>query len=153
MNSLQYFKRQSQPLVLFLFLGLFVSCNSGGGKANSQSASAENGTAALERAPEVTFEKMAHDFGPILSGEKVAYNFRFTNTGNAPLIIISTRSGCGCTVGDYPKEPIPPGGEARVKVMFNSAGRRGFQSESVRVVTNATPQEYLLRITAEVIQN
>jgi hypothetical protein len=153
MNSLQYFKRQSQPLVLFLFLGLFVSCNSGGGKANSQSASAENVTAALERAPEVTFEKMAHDFGPILSGEKVAYNFRFTNTGNAPLIIISTRSGCGCTVGDYPKEPIPPGGEARVKVMFNSAGRRGFQSESVRVVTNATPQEYLLRITAEVIQN
>jgi hypothetical protein len=153
MNSLQYFKRQSQPMVLFLFLGLFVSCNNGGGKSNSQSASAENVTTAMEKAPEVTFEKIAHDFGPIFSGEKVTYNFRFTNTGNAPLIIINTRSGCGCTVGDYPKEPIPPGGEARVKVMFNSAGRRGFQSESVRVVTNATPQEYLLRITAEVIQN
>jgi hypothetical protein len=153
MNSLQYFRRRSQFMILFLFLGLFVSCSNGGGKAGSGSASAENVTAALENAPEVTFEKLAHDFGPIFSGEKVTYNFRFTNTGNAPLIIINTRSGCGCTVGDYPKEPIPPGGEARVKVMFNSAGRRGFQSESVRVVTNATPQEYLLRITAEVIQN
>jgi hypothetical protein len=153
MNALHYFSSRSPLMILFLFLGLFVSCTTGGGKASSQSASAENAAEALERAPEVTFEKMAHDFGPIFSGEKVAYSFRFTNTGDAPLIIINTRSGCGCTVGDYPKEPIPPGGEARVKVMFNSAGRRGFQSESVRVVTNATPQEYLLRITAEVIQN
>lgn len=153
MNSLQYFRRQSQPMILFFFLGLFVSCNSGGEKAGSQSASAENAAEVSKKAPEVSFEKMAHDFGPIFSGEKVAYNFRFTNTGDAPLIIINTRSGCGCTVGDYPKEPIPPGGTARVNVTFNSAGRRGFQSESVRVVTNATPQEYLLRITAEVIQN
>jgi len=140
-------------LLAFLFSGLLMACNTGGGQARTEQVAAEILGATPTKAPEVTFDKLAHEFGPIFSGEKVTYNFRFSNTGDAPLVIISTRSGCGCTVGDYPKEPIPPGGEARITVQFNSAGRRGFQSESVRVITNATPQEYLLRITAEVIQN
>lgn len=139
--------------LLFSIAFVLVSCNRGGGASDSNIAFAEKNADFAEKAPEITFEKSTHDFGNIFIGEKVTYNFKFTNTGNAPLIIISTRSGCGCTAGDYPKEPIPPGGEARINVTFNSAGRRGFQSESVRVVTNATPQEYLLRITAQVIQN
>lgn len=140
----------------FLVLSIafvLVSCNRGGGAPDSNTAFAEKNADVAEKVPGITFEKATHDFGNIIIGEKVAYNFKFTNTGNAPLIIISTRSGCGCTVGDYPKEPIPPGGEARINVTFNSAGRRGFQSESVRVISNATPQEHLLRITAQVIQN
>ncbi|MBW6498068.1 MAG: DUF1573 domain-containing protein [Bacteroidales bacterium] len=140
-------------LVAFLFSGLVVACTSGGGQAKTEQVAAEAAGENATKVPEVTFDKLAHDFGPIYSGEKVTYNFRFSNTGKAPLVILNTRSGCGCTVGDYPKEPIPPGGEAKITVQFNSAGRRGFQSESVRVITNATPQEYMLRITAEVIQN
>jgi len=139
--------------LLFSIAFVLASCNRGGGASGSDIASAEKNADVAEKVPEVTFEKSTHDFGNIFSGEKVTYNFKFTNTGNSPLIIISTRSGCGCTAGDYPKEPIPPGGEARINVTFNSAGRRGFQSESVRVITNATPQEHLLRITAQVIQN
>ncbi len=153
MTVLQYKSLRNFLLLAFLFSGMLMACNTGGGQARAEQSAAEASGENTAKAPEVTFDKLAHDFGPIFSGEKVTYNFRFTNTGNAPLIIIHTRSGCGCTVGDYPKEPIPPGGDARITVQFNSAGRRGFQSESVRVITNATPQEYLLRITAEVIQN
>ena len=139
-------------LMAVLLIFFLVSCN-GGTKSSGATESVTSEAAAIEKAPVVSFEKTQHEFGTIFSGEKVAYNFRFTNTGDAPLIIINARSGCGCTVGDYPKEPIPPGGTGRINVAFNSAGRRGFQSESVRVVTNASPQEYVLRITAEVIQN
>lgn len=153
MNSLKYKRLRSLILLTFLFSGLLMACNTGGGKEKTQQLAAEASGANAAKAPEVTFDKLAHDFGPLISGEKVTFNFRFTNTGDAPLVILNTRSGCGCTVGDYPKEPIPPGGSARINVSFNSAGRRGFQSESVRVITNATPQEYLLRITAEVVQN
>lgn len=143
-------------LVFLLFamgIALFVvSCKGGGNPAGAtERANVQEGS--VNKTPEVSFAKTEHDFGKIFSGEKVTYSFSLTNTGDGPLIIVNTRSGCGCTVGDYPREPIPPGGEARIKVSFNSAGRRGFQSETVRVVTNATPQEYLLRIKAEVLQN
>jgi hypothetical protein len=98
----------------------------------------------------VEFEKTTHEFGKIVSGEKVSYSFRFTNTGDAPLVISNTRSGCGCTAGQYSRQPIAPGESGQVTVIFNSAGRMGFQSESIRVFTNAEPSEYVLRITAEV---
>lgn len=140
-------------LILALVAGLALSCNREKSTSAGQAVETTSQAVGEAKAPAVTFEKTEHDFGKIFSGEKVTFSFSFTNTGDGPLIVINTRSGCGCTVGDYPREPIPPGGEARIKVSFNSAGRRGFQSESVRVVTNAQPQEYLLRITAEVLQN
>lgn len=131
---------QNNNPVLLLFavmLAFFVvSCNGGGTSGGAPENAATEGNSE-SRFPKVNFEKMEHDFGKIFSGEKVTYSFSFTNTGDGPLIIVNTRSGCGCTVGDYPREPIQPGGQARIKVSFNSAGRRGFQSESVRVVTNA----------------
>lgn len=152
MKTHNFFDRRVPFLMVLMMAFILVSCNSGGNpESGSNQANAVEGNET--KAPEVSFDKMEYDFGKIFSGEKVTYSFKFTNTGEGPLIIVNTRSGCGCTVGDYPKEPIPPGGEAHIKVSFNSAGRRGFQSESVRVVTNAQPQEYLLRIKAEVLQN
>lgn len=102
--------------------------------------------------PIATFEKTVHDFGKVFSGEVVTYAFKVANTGNAPLIILDTHSGCICTVGDFTREPIPPGEEGRIRVKFNSAGRRGFLTESVRVITNAEPQEQILQIRVEVIE-
>ena len=101
---------------------------------------------------EITFEKTLHEFGQIITGERVAYAFRFTNTGTEPLIITGIRSGCGCTVGDYPKDPLKPGQTGRINVVFNSAGRRGFQSEAVRVLNNSEEPVISLRITAEVLE-
>jgi hypothetical protein len=103
--------------------------------------------------PLVHLEKDTHHFGTVFSGEKVLYRFRLTNTGDAPLVLSGTRSSCGCTVGDYTREPIAPGEQGHVSVQFNSAGRMGFQSETLYVLTNAEPSEYRLRITAEVIRN
>lgn len=103
-------------------------------------------------APVAEFQKTTHDFGKIITGEKVAYAFRFTNSGNHPLVITGIRSGCGCTVGDYPKDPVKPGEEAKINVVFNSAGRRGFQSESVKVLSNSEESVITLRVTAEVLQ-
>jgi len=102
--------------------------------------------------PVISFQKDVHDFGKIITGERVSYGFRFTNTGSSPLLITGIRSGCGCTVGDYPKDPVMPGNEGRIHVVFNSSGRRGFQSESVRVLSNAEESVVTLRITAEVME-
>lgn len=140
-------------LVCASLLLLMVGCNADTNKkqstetANDKQSSVEGGVAAIE------FDKTSHEFGQIVSGEKVSFAFRFKNTGNSPLVISNTRSGCGCTVGEYSKDPIAPGETGRVTVMFNSSGRSGFQSETIRIFTNAQPSEHLLRITAEVSRN
>jgi hypothetical protein len=138
----------SPVFFLFISLGLIVSCNSTSKEESNNTASEEQAT---EQNPEIAFEKTVHDFGKIFKGERVAYSFRFANEGNSPLVISAVRSGCGCTVGDYPKDPVKPGETGKIDVVFNSAGRNGFQSESVRVLNNSSESALTLRITAEVI--
>ena len=94
----------------------------------------------------IQFDKEEHDFGTLLQGEVVSYSFHFTNTGNMPLIISEVGSSRGCTVGDYPREPIAPGKTGDIKVTYNSAGHHGFQSRFLTVMSNTNPAKTTLRI-------
>ena len=109
--------------------------------------SAEKST---DKVPVIQFEKTEYDFGKILQGEVVSYTFHFTNAGNVPLIITSVDKSCGCTAGDYPREPIAPGERGDIKVTYDSKGHFGFQSKTVVVNSNTMPSQTALRIKAEV---
>ncbi len=98
----------------------------------------------------IKFDKEEHDFGILLQGEVVSYSFHFTNTGNTPLIISDVGSSCGCTVGDYPREPIAPGKTGDIKVTYNSSGHQGFQSRFLTVMSNTNPAKTTLRIKGTV---
>lgn len=101
--------------------------------------------------PAFTFKKEEHDFGILVDGEKVTYSFQFTNSGNAPLIISNAKGSCGCTVPNYPKEPIAPGATASIDVTFDSKGRTGKQTKAVTVTANTNPNRKVIRIHSEVI--
>ena len=85
------------------------------------------------------------NLGRINEGQKVEVSFRFKNTGNKPLIIHSVRPGCGCTVADYPKEPIAPGAEGEITGSFDSQGRENLQRKEIVVTANTvgTPHHTL----------
>ena len=114
---------------------------------NPLSAEGYNSDTAL---PEMTFDSELHDFGRLSAGESISYSFHFRNTGSADLIISSASATCGCTVADYPKGRIAPGGEGYVTVTFKSAGKAGQQFQEVVVVSNAQPSRVRLKITAQV---
>jgi hypothetical protein len=94
---------------------------------------------AASNLPKTTMEftDTKHSFGTITEGEKVSHAYKFKNTGTNPLIISNAIASCGCTVPSYPKEPIPPGGEGKIVVEFNSTGRPGHQQKNVIVHSNA----------------
>ena len=46
--------------------------------------------------------------------------FHFTNTGDAPLIITDVTSSCGCTVAEYPTDPIIPQSTGTIEVTYNA---------------------------------
>ncbi|MCB9191078.1 MAG: DUF1573 domain-containing protein [Flavobacteriales bacterium] len=118
--------------------------------ANPATAETESGTADNVDVPEFSFEKEVHDFGTIVQGEKVAYSFKFKNTGKGDLIITSAKGSCGCTVPEWPQEPIAPGAEGVIDVVFNSDGKSGQQNKKVTIVANTVPNTKVLAINGMV---
>lgn len=99
------------------------------------------------------FEKESFDFGQITNGEKVSYDFKFTNIGKSPLIITSATATCGCTVPDYPKEPVAPGAEGVIKVVFDSTGKLGMQNKVITITANTVPEITQLNILGNVVES
>lgn len=92
-------------------------------------------TSGVERpnGPVMKFEEMEYNFGTIKQGESVTHEFKFKNTGKEPLLINTAVGSCGCTVPEYPKEPIKPNGSGVIKVTFNSTGKSGPQDKTVTI--------------------
>lgn len=105
----------------------------------------------VQQGPQMVFEETEHQFGKINQGEKVSHTFVFKNTGDAPLIINSASGSCGCTVPEWPHEPIMPGAKGEVHVIFNSTGKRGPQNKSVTLNTNVSETPIRIYIKGEVI--
>lgn len=97
-----------------------------------------------------TFNKYEHDFGNIKQDTENEQIFSFTNTGTEPLIIENAVGSCGCTVPEYPKEPIPPGGKGDIKVVYKPGKQENAQTKTVTVTANTEPKETVLRIKANV---
>ncbi len=100
----------------------------------------------------VTFPETQYEFGKITEGEKVSHSFVIKNTGEQLLTLTYVRASCGCTTPNWPKEPVAPGAEAKIDVVFNSAYKRGFQNKTITVIGNFEPRPMILRIRGEVLQ-
>jgi len=110
-------------------------------------------TAAQPEVPEgpvatFNFAETAHDFGTIQEGTVAEHVFKFTNNGEVPLIISNAQGSCGCTVPQYPKEPIAPGATGEILVSFNSQGRTGNQQKFVSLTANTNPSITRLSISS-----
>ncbi|MDX5447661.1 MAG: DUF1573 domain-containing protein [Bacteroidota bacterium] len=137
----------------------FASCENAADKiknGNEAAMDASPSTPAQEMVsqegtPEFSFEEEFHDFGEIQEGKVVEHVFVFTNTGDSPLIISNARGSCGCTVPQWPNEPIAPGDKGEIRVSFNSAGRSGQQDKQVTLTANTVPNTKVLKITSTVV--
>ena len=103
-----------------------------------------------KRFAEMTFDNQEYDFGTITQGDKVAHDFKFTNTGATDLVITDAKGSCGCTVPVYPKEPIQPGKSGNIKVSFDSHGKMGTTSKRVTIMCNVKEETKILNIKANI---
>ena len=100
--------------------------------------------------PKFTFEQEEHNFGQIRDGDIVSHTFRFTNSGEAPLIISKATAACGCTVPQWPKQPIPVGGSGEIQVQFDSSNKPGMKNKVVTITANTESKVKKLLIRAQV---
>ena len=111
-----------------------------------------SGRTYLGHAPIITYDTDHHDFGKVTEGEKVTYSFHFKNTGNTDLLIRHAQASCGCTVPEWPKDPLAPGKEGFITVTFNSEGKSGQFNKSVTIISNTIPNTTNIYITGEVVK-
>ena len=143
---------------MFLGIGLFFvfsACRNNGDKSAITAEMISNpatpdGIDSNVAMPVLTFEEKEHDFGTLKEGEKVTYSYSFTNTGEANLIISSVISGCGCTVADFTRTPVPPQKGGKVTITFDTKDKSGMVRKRVSVQANTYPAETVLYFTANV---
>ena len=114
------------------------------GAAKAQDAKTQSG-------PEIEFEKVVHDYGDVPFNGNGECEFRFTNTGNEPLLVQKPKSSCGCTIHSWPNEPILPGESEVIKVTYRT-NRAGIINKTVTVTSNAVKNStVVLRIKGRVL--
>lgn len=99
---------------------------------------AENQILSANTKPKATIEwdEMSYDFGEIPFNEPIQVDFSFKNPGMVPLIISEVKTSCGCTVADFPKQPISSGAKGTITVTFD-AKSPGYFSKTVTVYSNS----------------
>ena len=128
---------------LFLTLGFTFSY------AQTEKVKAVAEKKAESTGPIMEFESTEVDYGSIIQESDPFRYFKFTNTGDAPLVINNAKGSCGCTVPTYPKEPIMPGESAEIKVRYDTK-RVGPFTKTVTLTTNEDVGKRILRIKGKV---
>lgn len=158
--------------ILMVVALTFAACNQGAKEANESSreqmtattdavkanASADPAAKTVTPPPavptgpttEIKFEESTFNFGTVKQGEKVTHVYKFKNTGDEPLTIKNAKGSCGCTVPEWPKEPIAPGAESEITVSFDSKGKSNKQTKTVTITANTEPAQTRLTITGTV---
>lgn len=107
---------------------------------------------AQEKKAKVKFKTETIDYGTIAKGADGVRVFEFTNTGNAPLIITKVTSSCGCTVPNWPKDPIMPGKSGEIKVKYDT-NRVNPIRKTITVISNAERPTIGLKIKGLVVDS
>ena len=97
--------------------------------------------------PVIKFVEETHDFGNIKEGTQATYEFKFTNNGNAPLILETVQASCGCTTPEWTREPIAPGQTGKVIATYNSSGRPGPFTKTITVKYNGAVESNTIYLT------
>lgn len=116
----------------------------------SQTSQANNKVDIDAQGPIIKFENLEHDFGTIENGADGSCKFVFSNTGTEPIVLSNVQSSCGCTIPQWPKEPIAPGASSSIDVKYDTK-RTGVFSKSITVTSNGSEAPIVLKIKGTVL--
>jgi hypothetical protein len=133
-----------KSILFVLFITVIAS-----GVTFSQTMTAKDSLKAKKAAPLMLFENTTHDFGTIPYNGDGTFEFKFKNTGKSPLIISNCQASCGCTVPEWPKDPINKNGSGVIKVKYNTTRVGAFQ-KTVTVTSNSSNSPLVITIKGTV---
>ena len=136
--------RNMKSIVLFIALFFPLATISYG-----QSATLKKTTAAGSFA-EIKFENQNADLGTIRGDSTAFYNFKFSNTGNRPLLITEVKGSCYCVQGKWPKQSIAPGKSSVINISFGPQGVKGRFIRTLTVRSNGKQPAVELMLSGDI---
>ena len=97
----------------------------------------------------ISFTQIKYDYGDIPFRGDGDCEFTFRNTGTTPLILNYVKSTCGCTIPDWPSEPIKAGEQGIIRVSYDPQIVGAF-NKSIYVYSNASNGVQCLYIIGQV---
>lgn len=108
-------------------------------------------TAQETAAPKIVFEETVFNFDTIMQNGEAEHVFRFVNEGDAPLLVTSAFSSCGCVVPEWPRKPIAPKARGNIKVRYNTSKSGMFTKVIIVKSNDADSPQTVLRINGVVM--
>ena len=102
------------------------------------------------KGPKMEFKITTVDYGTIEKGADPHREFKFTNVGNEPLVITAAQGSCGCTVPEWSKEPVAPGGTSSIKVKYDTNRVGPFQKQVTLTSNDSVNPSFVLTTKGEV---
>lgn len=97
----------------------------------------------------LTLESDVVDYGTIDQGGEPLRVAKFKNTGTEPLIISGAKGSCGCTVPNWPKDPIMPGESSQIEIRYDTK-RPGAINKTVTVTSNDPVGKHVIRVIGNI---
>lgn len=106
---------------------------------------------AKKKYPEIRFEKAVVDLGTFSQDHPIqTAEVKFTNVGQAKLVINNVATSCGCTVADYPTDFISPGAEGKIVITYDGAGKMpGKFKRIIRIFSNCKQDTHKIELVGE----
>lgn len=105
-----------------------------------------------QQAEALLFQNKIHDFGTIQERDgAVQHTFTFVNNAGRAVRILSVQPGCGCTTSGWSDQAIAAGKTGFVKAAFDPAGRPGYFSKTLTVMTDLGSQPVVLTLKGNVV--
>ena len=143
-------KLLAQLSILSGLILVLCSCNGQNGSQEQVGGIYEIDTQVAQGESLMNFDTLVHDFGTIIEGERVVCYFDYKNEGEEDLLITGVEATCGCTTPNWSREPLKPGEQETLEIVFDASGRSGEQRKLVTVKSNASNQVVQLTIRARV---
>lgn len=86
-------------------------------------------------------------------GGVVIREYRFTNAGDVPLVIVDSKVSCTCTKVDFPKKPVMPGQSGVVTVKYDPRKQpAGKIYKAIQLFSNDPDGRHVLVFRGEVVR-
>lgn len=102
--------------------------------------------------PQIDFSETEYDFGEMSPGDEAVHYFVYSNTGDAPIVIVNVRASCGCMASEWTKKPVEAGKRDSIRVEYNTKIKGAF-NKTITVQSNAVSSSVDLRIRGNVTKS
>ncbi len=88
------------------------------------------------------------NFGDIRrKGGDLVKEFTFRNEGTAPLVLIRVITSCHCLRASFPKRPVAPGGEGKIRIVYEpNKSEEGMFNKVIQIYSNSVTGREIITV-------